>query len=59
MAIVGGPTLGYLPIAIDVISAFGVSAEIAGGGLMFMTNLGGAVLSKEVNEKMNEITSKF
>jgi hypothetical protein len=46
MAIVGGPTLGYLPIAIDVISAFGVSAEIAGGGLMFMTNLGGAVLSE-------------
>lgn len=46
MAIVGGPTLGYLPIAIDVISAFGISAEIAGGGLLFMTNLGGAVLSE-------------
>jgi len=47
MAVVGGPTLGFFPVAIDMMSAFGASAELSGGAVMLMTNLGGAILAQQ------------
>jgi hypothetical protein len=49
MAVVGGPTLGFFPVAIDMMSVYGVSAELSGGAVMLMTNLGGAVLAQEAS----------
>lgn len=49
MAVVGGPTLGYFPVAIDMMSVYGCSAEMSGGAVMLMTNLGGAVLAQQAS----------
>ena len=51
MAVAGGPALGFFVVAIDLLCVFGLSAEVAGGGLALLGNISAAFIAQVCSDR--------